>query len=577
VDRRVGKLALVFHAHLPYVLGHGAWPHGTDWLYEAAAGSYIPLLDTLFELADSGVSPKVTIGITPVLAEQLADESFKGGFDAYLEQQIKTAGRNIEEFIGTNDHERAELALFWLRRYEGIAASFHTRYERSLTGAFRRLADSGGIEIVTSAATHAYLPLLLHDESVAAQISEGLKTHERIFGSKPRGFWLPECGYRPGYRWRPPIALDGISSGERLRSGIDEVLSGSGIEYTVIDSHLLGGGQAIGAYADRFDALKRLKAQYEKFFPPVESDRSPYSIYRVDSSGVAADPIAVLTRDPRTGWQVWSRDNGYPGDSDYLEFHKKHFPGGLRYWRVSEPGSDLAAKGLYDPQRALAKASQHAEHFARLVEEILAEESQRTGAPAVLCAPYDAELFGHWWFEGPEWLGALVREIAKTEGVDLAAGSECLDLARPADLVPIAEGSWGEGGFHWIWLNESTEWVWRCVYSAEERMRRLVNGTPTHGEGGRILRQAARELFLLQSSDWPFLITTWSARDYAENRVRLHSDNFNRLCDIAETLFRRDSVTPQDWDFAAKCEDAVRLFPDLSLDSFRLQEPPKPG
>jgi 1,4-alpha-glucan branching enzyme len=180
------KLALVFHAHLPYVLGHGTWPHGTDWLYEAAAESYIPLLDALCDLVEDGISPKVTVSITPVLAEQLADESFVSGFERYLEQQIDTAAANRNDSAAAADATRGDLAEFWRTRYENTLVGFRHRYARSLCGAFRELQDKEHIEIMTSMATHCYAPLLLRDESIQAQVSEGVKSYERLLAPRMR-------------------------------------------------------------------------------------------------------------------------------------------------------------------------------------------------------------------------------------------------------------------------------------------------------------------------------------------------------------------------------------------------------
>ena len=340
----LGSFAFVLHSHIPYVLAHGQWPHGTDWLTEVAAESYIPLLDALNELAAEGISPRVTIGLTPILCEQLADASFKDEFTDWLEANIGAAAADARTFRAAGSHAMLALANRWRGVFRHVLHQFERVYDRDIVGAFRKLQDAGHVEIVTSAATHGYLPLILTDECVRAQIKTGIASYERHFGRRPTGFWMPECAYRPRYHWQAPLAPFRTPE-PVLRRGIEEFLMDEGIRYTFVDAHMVKGGAPQGVYADRFGALKALWHQFTLDYKPEQVSRTIYRPYFINSSGDAnRTPVAVFSRDVRSSHAVWAADVGYPGDEWYLEFHKKQEPGRLRYWRVSFPKDDMDAK-----------------------------------------------------------------------------------------------------------------------------------------------------------------------------------------------------------------------------------------
>lgn len=559
-----GYFTFVLHSHIPWVLNHGRWPHGADWLNEATAECYLPILEQLYMLKAKRHQPRLTIGITPILQEQLQSRHFVAEFEYYLQHKIKAAQSDVREFSRKGEKEFVPVAQMWLAYYRRMRTLFNRRMKHNLISAFRKLQDQGTIEIITSAATHGYLPLLKYDRSVNAQIELGVHVYQKNFGKKPLGIWLPECAYRPPYAWKAPVGPDRVS---HSRKGIDEILSKNGLEFFVIDEHLLRGGKAIGVYLARFKALKNLWKQYKKTIMRTKKDyhKSPHEIYLV-ASNPAAEPVAFLTRDPKTALQVWSGDVGYPGDAWYLDFHKKRFPSGLRYWRVTDSKIDLALKRPYEPAYVEEKIKQHAQHFVSLIRETARQYYKRHRKCAYICTPFDTELFGHWWFEGPRWLAHVLANVEETPDIELATGSKMIDAAEPDKIITLPEGSWGEGGFHYIWLNKWTEWTWQRVYEAEDTFYALYDQHKNSRSNTKIaaLQQLGRELLLLQSSDWQFLISTWSARDYAEHRLSRHFANFKRLADI----LNKKRIGWKDRLFLADLEEQDSCFRDLRLSFF---------
>jgi 1,4-alpha-glucan branching enzyme len=554
VDEPIGSVVFVLHSHLPWVLGHGQWPHGEAWLHEAAAECYIPFLRMMDRIAVDEAHARITVGLTPVLCDSLASPRFREGFLEYLGNRRGLAERDVSHFRAAGDARSERLASAWSDFYAGTEEAFLGPYGGNLVGGFRRLQESGHVELITSAATHGYLPLLGRDESVAAQIRAGVASYRRHIGRSPGGIWLPECAYRPRGPWSRPTG----SSRSWMRPGLEEFLAREGLRYFFVDTHLLTGGVPLGTYEDRF-ADRRLDATRPA------SGLSPYDVHAL-AGGSASDRVAVFARDPRSSVQVWSADYGYPGDGAYLEFHRKKEQGGLRYWRITDRRLPLDAKIAYDPKEAEERVQAHASHFCGLVRETLREHRRATGRAGVIVAPFDTELFGHWWFEGLRWLEAVLRNLAGDGSTTTA--SEALTLHPPRSTVTLPEGSWGQGGHHWVWWNDDTRWVWDLVYRAEDAFLEAVGSAPAREDAQRVLRQLARELLLLEASDWPFLITTFSARDYAEARMRTHMEAFEGLL----SLLRRTaagSLAARDDSTLAELEARDSLFPDIDLGWWR--------
>ena len=539
---------LALHSHLPYVLNHGRWPHGSDWLCEAALDTYLPLIERLRALEAARVAAPVTLGVTPVLANQLASPVFVAEMEAFFAQRLLACEEARGSLAGGGEGHLLPLVDFWSERLSRLRRLFHA-LSGDLISALRALEDAGRIETIASAATHGFLPLLARDDSIRLQLAVGRAEHRRLFGRVPEGVWVPECAYRPRGPWQP------WSSAPRsgIRRGIEEHLADAGFRYFFVDSHLASAGRALGIYGDP-GGDPTLQRPAERSDGP--GHRSPYNAYEV--APWRPDGVAALVRDPRSSMQVWSRFHGYPGDGAYLEFHKMRWPGGLKLWRVTGGGVDLGGKEPYDPGAARGRAQGHAEHFAGLLAEISAGERQRR--EGVIVAPFDTELFGHWWFEGPDWLAGVYHALARDEhGVRPVTAARHLAEHPARHPIALPPGSWGANGDFSMWIGEATVWTWERLWALEESFWDAVPAALERPTARPVLAQAAREVLLAQASDWQFIISTGAAADYAERRFREHCDDAEALIAAlapgaeerlswaqgrADELRRRDDVFP---------------------------------
>jgi len=547
---------LALHSHLPYVLRHGRWPHGSDWLCEATLDTYLPLIEKLNEAAARGVRCPVTVSVSPVLANQLVDPLFASELGAFVEQRLEACRDARRTLPRTGDAELVPLVDFWEARYRRLRQLFEAE-GRDVVAALRRHAAAGQVEVMTCAATHGYLSLLGREESVRLQLAVAQAEHRRLFGRASAGCWLPECAYRPHGWWGPAGAPH-----PGPRAGTEDFLAAAGFRYFFTDAHLAQAGSALGGYAEvpigaeRFDAERHDVENYRGDRPR----RSPHRAYLAGSAS-ATGPVAVFVRDPRASMQVWSRHLGYPGDGWYLEFHKIRWPGGLRFWRVSAPGSDLGAKRPYDPSAAFAQAALHASHFT----SVLASEAAagEVGADGVTAVPFDAELFGHWWFEGVDFLAAAYRDLATGPGPRPVTASEHLDAHPPRIGIELLPGSWGAGGDDGMWLNPRTAWTWERLWRLEDRFWDVAPLALPTPEIHAVLAQAARELLLAQASDWQFMITTGAVSDYAERRFALHAGDAEFLVSVLEDVARGAVIAPQALGIADELHRRDALFPDV--------------
>jgi 1,4-alpha-glucan branching enzyme len=517
-----GHLALILHAHLPFVRHpeHEEFLE-EDWLHEAITETYIPLLAMMQRLVDDGVRFKLTMSLTPTLCSMLQDELLQARYIRYIGRAIALARQEVER-DGTDAHLR-ELSRFYVGKFEHCRRCFVDEYNGDLLAGFRRLQRDGVLEIIGCAATHGYLPLLRHlPKALRAQIFVGRDQHRELFRTDPDGFWLPECGYAPE---------------------LDAFLQEANIRWFVLDSHGLMFGQPRPRFA---------------IYAPCYTPAGP----------------AAFARERELSRDVWNATEGYPGDPAYRDFYRDAgfdlpveqlqsvFPDGtirkftgLKYHRVTgrEP------KELYDPAVAQATAERHASEFVAARERQFAELAERCPNP-VMVAPFDAELFGHWWYEGPQFLEAVIRAAANRDcGFRLTTPGEYLREHPTQQTITPAASSWGENGYSEMWLHESNAWIYPHLHGAAERMTQVARQfadaqTPMQD---RMLKQLARELLLAQSSDWPFLMRTRTAPEYATQRVRDHLLRFNRLFE----QLRDNCIHEQ---FLVECESRDNIFPTVN-------------
>lgn len=556
MDSPVGAFTFMLHSHLPYARQAGMWPHGEEWVHEAIAETYVPLLNALFDLRDEGVPYRLTIGITPVLAEQLADPLIVDHFVGYAAERAAKAAQDVERFEQAGDETFRDLARFYHHWYARVLTSFQDRFGKDLLGAFRTLQDEGLIELATSAATHGYLPLLSRDSSIHGQLRTGVETYRRHFGRSPSAIWLPECAYRP--------AIEEEENGKTVRRpGLESFLAEEGLLVFFSETHTVEGGRPVGmAVPGTVGPYGMIARRYASAVTPPAGDQQlePGTSLRPYWVGDAPGQVAVLARHERTGQQVWSAAFGYPGDFVYREFHRKDAESGMQYWRVTGSEIDLGSKDPYNPDHAADQVTSHANHYVHLIEEQLREFHDRTGGFGSITASYDTELFGHWWFEGVDWLKAVLRGLAARPAVEMSTASRIVEKHPPDQVLSLPESSWGAGGGHYTWLNDDTEWIWPLIHDAERRMEGLVAGFPDAiGMRREILNQTARELLLLQSSDWPFLVTTLQAKEYAVERFKEHLGRFNQLASLAEST----SWSADDEAFLAALRERDNPFPTI--------------
>ena len=584
-----GYLVVALHAHLPYVLSHGTWPHGSDWLNEAVCETYLPLLNLLDRISNEGRKANLTMGITPILCEMLASPVFKEGLKDYMRTRIRAADKDGRFFERKNADPRALLAQRWHDLYQSLLLDFVLKYDEDLVSAFRRFQEEGQIEIIASAATHAYLPLLSLDSSVYAQIRQGIETYKKHFRRAPKGLWLPECAYRPAF-------TESDTSGMiRERKGMEHFLLENGIDYFFLDSHHLREQGPVEGYVENlpwresaakgsspddrgmydmyslhYEGLRGLQrvSAGKRGVPVDEGTRTPYMTYY--TGAMRADRrCAFFAREGDMSLQVWSSQWGYPGDGDYLEFHKKRAPGGLRYWSVTDRTAGLDQKKTYDPVRAAEKVRSHAAHFQGLVTDRLEQYMSETGRTGVATTPFDAELFGHWWHEGIDWLYQVLRLFQKDGTVKVEKASTALERISPEQVVELPEGSWGAGGGHLIWYNTETEWMWDCIHETEHMMSSTVNTLKEKDAVSvRLLKQMARELFLLQASDWEFLVSTGAAKDYAEERFRTHYADFKTLGGMLDLYLKEGALPGVMIDTLSRCEERDAVFDNVKIEWF---------
>ncbi|RJP33941.1 MAG: DUF1957 domain-containing protein [Actinobacteria bacterium] len=501
---------LLLHSHMPYVRRNGDWPVGEEWLLEAWAESYLPIWRIIEDLTAGRLQGKLAITMTPVLAEQLQDGYLEERLDRYLRNKIGHTRLEMERLKGMGDGPRCSLASFFGDLYRDLLRDFEERLRGRMMETLRDGMDAGVVEVLASAATHAHLPSLGSDRNRLAQIEIGLESYRRCFGREPRGLWLPECSYTPD---------------------LDDVLASLSppFTYVILDFSAAGGADEVA-----------------RTCRPLR---------------LGSTPLLAIMRDEMAHELVWT-ERGYPAGGDYREFAKRDYDGwGFQYWRVTSEGTPLDEKDIYYPERAATLAKVDAGDFAaRLRGRVKELSAGNADAPGVILAAYDTELMGHWWREGPAWLREVL-DLLRGEAL-LPAG--VVEEAKAQELPTLSPRmtAWNVDGTFSTWVNPGTEDMWEDTYRAEEDFARLINMWGGGKETGQAVTQAAREMLLLESSDWSFMVSRDAAADYARARFAAHLDRYEAI----STMLDRGEI---DADLLSGLQDTDNLFSWLTPDYWR--------
>jgi 1,4-alpha-glucan branching enzyme len=523
-----GYWCLQLHAHLPYVR-HPDYQDflEEDWLYEAISETYIPLLSVFEKLYEDGIDFRLTMTITPSLAGMLADPLLQSRYYARLNSHIELAQKELDRTKTASEFQ--PVAQMYYERFMDCKKIWEGYNGNILTG-FKKFQDLGKIEIITCCATHGFLPLMVNEKAQRAQIKVACKDYERHFGRRPRGIWLAECAYDVG---------------------VEKFLKEEGLRFFFLEAHGL--------------LFSRPRPKYGVFAP----------IY-------CPNGVAVFARDVETASQVWSAETGYPGDPDYREFYRDlgydldydyvkpylHSDGvrrntGLKYHRITGKVA-LGDKKPYNPWSAREKAAQHAGNFlfnrTKQVEHLASTFDRKP----IVVSMYDAELFGHWWFEGPSFINYLFRKMHYDQNiVKPITPIEYLDKISANQVAQPAASSWGDKGYNEIWLNGLNDYIYRHLHKAADRMVELAGRYPNaDGLLKRALNQMARELMLAQSSDWAFIMSTGTMVEYAHKRTKDHILNFTKLYDQINANALEESLV-------SYLENYNNIFPEMDYTVYK--------
>ncbi len=517
-----GYLSLVLHAHLPFVRHpeHEEFLE-EDWLFQAITETYVPLIQVFHGLEKDDVPFKITMSLTPPLLSMLSDPLLQRRYLRFLDRSLELAKKELQRA-----HDSPEMQLLAQMYFDKLSQArdlFVNRYDHNIVRAFRSFMEAGHLEIITCGATHGYLPLMeFIPNAVRAQIQVAVQTHEKFLGVKPSGIWLPECAYQPG---------------------IEHYLAEAGINHFFLDSHGL-------LFAE------------------------PRPRPGVHTPILCPNGVAAFGRDAESSKQVWSSEEGYPGDPEYRDFYRdigydldhdyirpyiaatgERKMTGFKYHRIT---GKTDQKELYRPQHARSKAAEHASNFLFTRQRQISLLERVMDRPPLVVSPYDAELFGHWWYEGPEWLNFVIRKIAlDQEVITLITPAEYLKLHPRNPCATPASSSWGYNGYHEHWLSDKNDWIYRHLHKAATRMVELAQNFPqASGLKQRALNQAARELLLAQASDWAFIMYAGTMVEYAVKRTRDHLLRFTHLY----RTIRKGNI---DETWLADIESKDNIFPDI--------------
>ncbi|GAB1432531.1 DUF1957 domain-containing protein [Spirochaetota bacterium] len=521
-------IALVLNSHLPFVR-QPDYNHFLEekWFFESLSETYLPLLRVFSRLEHDKIPWKLSLALSPTLQAMLGDKLLQARYRNWLVSQLELAEKELERNAG--DPVFVEMSKFYKSLYSKNLEDFSNLYDSNLLGALDFYFKKGRIDLMTGGATNAFMPIYRdHPEVQAAQVEAAVVFFRSVFGRSPSGFWLPQLGWYPG---------------------LEKLLSAYGLQYTVVSTR----GALLGKPTPRYGSYAPVCCPngFTAFIRDIASTEEVWS----EKEGFPADPV----------YRDFYRDIGYDEPLEYIAPYIEHNQirtfTGFKYWAISAK-SDV--KTPYIQELAQAKVKEHAALFlSNRLKQAIEAAPFMDGRPPLMVAPYDAELFGHWWFEGPKWIEEVFRQAKDIDELRFVSLSE-YRRNYPDNFESVPEySSWGDGGYGAIWLEKSNDWIYRHVFKMIERMVELAERFPNeNGLRERVLNQAAREVLLSQASDWPFLLRAGKSGSFARKQIEDSVTNFNR---IYEMLCANTVGT----EWLTRLEKRNNIFPGINYRVFR--------
>ncbi len=501
-DLTKARIILALHAHLPYIrIPEKKFPLQELWLFQSITECYIPLIVCLNELIEEDIEFNITLSLSPTLLSMLGDNYYKDKYKNYLQTL-----RNLIRKISANPKDDIEHAVSALRHRIQKIADFHEKANGDIINEFRKLSQDNRVNLITTAATHALFPLFRFSEHlIDKQIDTGLREFEKSFGFRPDGFWLPEMGYY---------------------ANLDKILRDNNLKYTFLDAHSV--------------YFAKKNPTYGNFYP-AKTDNG----------------ITIFPREMALSNIIWSAGTGYPGDYRYREFHFDYtysltdselndleidkIPFGLKIYRIT--GEDRL-KEFYNPENAMAVIEEHSSDFIKKIIDRANQIGSRIDKIPVFTLPFDAELFGHWWYEGPEFLKKIIKKISASKEIRLVSPGDP-DVTADLESITPAESSWGNEGSFQTWMNPESSWIYPEIADLYYRLIAASNSSE------KAVKQAFREILLASSSDWTFFIANGNSKDYGKMRLKDHISSAKKIIESIESgnideefILQRESLYP---------------------------------
>lgn len=505
----------VFHFHLPYLYHHDGRYIEENWYYQNLAEAYIPFLEMIEELAFAGLVPQITVSLSPTLYNMMENEVMSARFKRYLERTLSL----IDQEKKNNSEQRIkEILTLYEEKYLKVMEYF-TRYSEDIITPFKILKNQGVVEIITSPLSYSILPLITLKEVINVEISEALKDFKNIFLTESRGFFISECA------WSPQI---------------ESFLKKNSVEYIFLDERA----------SDVEPSKMYILPSGIKVF--LRDYRSFDFIF--GEEGVVRNPF----------YREFYRDIGYERDLEYLKrFTECDFPvnTGIKYFRITDLNLPLEKKELYDPQKAHEAVLADAERFARYILDIFSTTDNKP----LFVGIFNAEIFGHRWFEGIEfWRHFFITIRQKRYPIGFVLPTNYINTTTPVAKITPTMSSWADNGFFDKWLNEKNDFIYPFQYEISKKFISVASrfrGIKISGELERVLKAIAREIVMMHSSDWAVMIASDVHKEYAGRRIAKHYSNAVKLIDwLIKGYYDKDEL--------ALIEKELPVFSDIDWRSF---------